>query len=390
MRILRLGPLMLLLAAMAPAARAPAANGTLTVAQLTAFIKSSVELKQQDKQVVMYLKTVKLSERLDDRTVEDYQGMGVGPKTLAELEHLRDESATLRKPPPPAAEKPPPPPAPPPDSITQGKIIDAAREYAMSYTKQLPNFLCAQVTRRYWDPANSGSWGQLDTITQKLSYYDQEEHYETISVSGRGNDDLPLSKLGGVTSSGEFGSQMREIFDPGSHADFSWDHWGKLRAKLQYVFAYRVPQQYSHYRMTYNNTMEIVPGYQGLIYIDEDTGLISRLTLEPVNIPSTFPVLSAKTTLDYDYAEIGESVFLLPLRAELISTQNTPQYPRLSTRNDIEFRLYRKFGAEAKITFAPDALPDDKVKDEPVDGATAPAKAPAPKPPAPGQTKPPQ
>ncbi len=387
MRILRLCPLMLVFAAMAPAA---GPSNSLTVAQLTAFIKSSVELKQQDKQVVLYLKTVKLSEQLDDRTVEEYQGLGVGPKTLAELEHLRDESATLRKAPPPPAEKPPPTPAPPPDSITQGKIIDAAREYALSYTKQLPNFLCAQVTRRYWDPASSGSWGQLDTITQKLSYYDQQEHYDMISVSGRGNDDPPLSTLGGVTSSGEFGSQMKEIFDPGSHADFSWDHWGKLRTKIQFVFAYRVPQQYSHYRMTYNNTMEIVPGYQGLIYIDKDTGLISRLTLEPVNIPSTFPVLSAKTTLDYDYAEIGDSQFLLPLRAQLISTQNTPQYARLSTRNDIEFRLYRKFGAEAKITFAPDALPDDKVKEEPADNGTAPVTKPVTKPQAPGQTKPPQ
>ena len=389
MRILRLCPWLLLTGALAPAA---GPSNLLTVEKLTAFVKSSMEMKLPDKQIVLYLKTVKLSEQLDDRTVEEYQGMGVGPKTLAELEHLRDESATLRKAPPPPAQKPPPTPAPPPDSITQGKIIDAARAYALSYTKQLPNFLCAQVTRRYWDPTSSGSWGQLDTITDKLSYFDQQEHYETISVSGRGNDDLPLSKLGGVTSSGEFGSQMKEIFDPGSHADFSWDHWGKLRAKLQFVFAYRVPQQYSHYRMTYNNSMEIVPGYQGLIYIDKETGLISRLTLEPVNIPSTFPVLSAKTTLDYDYAEIGDSVFLLPLRAELISTQNTPQYAKLSTRNDIEFRLYRKFGAEAKITFAPDALPDDKVKEEPADAGDgkAPAKAPVAKPQAPEQTKPPQ
>ncbi len=39
---------------------------------------------------------------------------------------------------------------------------------------------------------------------------------------------------------------------------------------------------------------------------------------------------------------------------------------RYLSKNEVEFRLYRKFGAEATITFdTPDALPDDKTKEQP-------------------------
>ena len=47
-----------------------AADMNLTVNQLTTFIQSAVKLKQPDKQVAEYLHHVKLTEKLDDRTIE--------------------------------------------------------------------------------------------------------------------------------------------------------------------------------------------------------------------------------------------------------------------------------------------------------------------------------
>ena len=67
--------------------------------------------------------------------------------------------------------------------------------------------------------------------------------------------------------------------------------------------------------------------------------------------------------LDFDYADIGGSTFLLPLRAEI-----RMRHDRNLSRNVIEFRLYRKFSADAKISFdapTPDALPDDQTKEQP-------------------------
>src|SRR5690242_21761277 len=102
---------------------------TISVDNLVKFIQSTIQLKQPDRQVAEYLRHVKLSNRLDDRTIEDLQGQGAGPKTVQALKDLRDSSAALPTPPPPTP-KPVVTQIPPPDSIEQGKILNDVRDYA--------------------------------------------------------------------------------------------------------------------------------------------------------------------------------------------------------------------------------------------------------------------
>ncbi len=128
------------------------ATTKLTVEQLVSFIRSAIQLKQQDRQVASYLGTVTLTQRLDDVTIETLQGEGAGPRTVEALKALREASQTLSAPPRPTPTPPPPPPIPPPSQEERNKVIEQAREYAMNYTKSLPDFLCTQVTRRYVDP----------------------------------------------------------------------------------------------------------------------------------------------------------------------------------------------------------------------------------------------
>jgi hypothetical protein len=85
-------------------ALALAANAemSLTVNQLIKFIQSAIQLKQPDRQVAEYLKHVKMVEKLDDQTIEDLQGQGAGPKTVAVLKDLgrpplRSEKPRLRR-----------------------------------------------------------------------------------------------------------------------------------------------------------------------------------------------------------------------------------------------------------------------------------------------------
>src|SRR5271157_5210842 len=99
---------------------------TITVAQLVTFVHSTLQLRQPDRQVAEYLHHVHLTNKLDDRTIEDLAGQGAGPKTVAVLRLLRDASSNLAAPP-----APPPAPIliqiPPPDSLEQGHILDQAR-----------------------------------------------------------------------------------------------------------------------------------------------------------------------------------------------------------------------------------------------------------------------
>jgi hypothetical protein len=352
--------LLLLVTALALTA---AGEMSLTVEKLTEFIRSAVQMKSADKQVAETLRHFKMTEKLDDRTIEELQSLGAGPKTVAALKELGDASATL----PEAAPPPPKPvvvPLEPPDSIEQARIIDEAREYVMNYTKSLPNFICVQVTRRDVDRAGNGtSWYHLDTITAKLTYDGRSEDYEVIMKNDQPVTNVKMDQVGGsAISTGEFGSMMAEIFDAHSQAHFSWDHWATLRGRRTYVFAYDIEQENSRYRMKEQETgKEIVPAYRGLVYIDKETNGVTKLTLNPYNIPADFPVHEAHEALDYDMQKIGDVQYMLPLKAVL-----TSKLTRFMTKNDIEFRLYRKFETGSTIKFdTPDALPDDQTKEKP-------------------------
>ncbi|MGP0071091.1 MAG: hypothetical protein ACLPWF_04060 [Bryobacteraceae bacterium] len=333
----------------------------LTVAKLTDFIKSAVSLKQPDKQVADTLRHFKMTEKLDDRAIEELQSLGAGPKTVAALKELGDASASL----PEAAPPPPAPvvvPIPPPDSVEQAKVIDEAREYVENYTKSLPNFICVQVTRRDVDRAGTGtSWYHMDTITARLSYNGQHEDYEVILKDNQPVNNVKMEQLGGTVSAGEFGTMMSDIFDPRSQAQFSWDHWATLRGRRNYVFAYDIAQEYSQYHVKEVETnQEIVPAYRGLIYVDRDTKTLTKITLNPYNIPTGFPIHEIHESLDYDFQTIGDSQYMLPLKAVL-----TSKLARYGTRNDIEFRLYRKFETGSTIKFdTPDPLPEDQTKEK--------------------------
>jgi hypothetical protein len=72
----------------------------------------------------------------------------------------------------------------------------------------------------------------------------------------------------------------------------------------------------------------------------------------------------ATTILDYDYVDISGHPFLLPLKSE---TQMSAD--GVLSKNDTEFRLYRKYSAEADIKYdiTPDPLPADQPPPKTVD-----------------------
>lgn len=352
----------------------------LSVDKVVDMVRSSIALQQDDKKVADYLKKVKLTQRLTEKNVEDLIAQGAGPHTAAALRNLSKESANLPAPgtdptySPATAPQPaigtgaasigPKKTFPPPDSVKQAAILDQIRQYAENYTQNLPNFLCTRVDRRYVDPNYTPSggdrWHIINTLTARVSYSDGRENTQTVLINNQpilGNFD-PKKVGGGTVSTGEFGSMMAEIFDQKSQAQFNWDHWGNLDGRLMAVYNYFIDSGHSSYDIDYNGEQRIITAYKGLVYADPDTGVVYRIKFEAVDIPSSFPVQAASEILDYDQVDINNNKYICPLRAQLFLRSG-----RQRTKNDIEFRLYRKFGTESSITYdTPDALPDNREK----------------------------
>jgi hypothetical protein len=344
------------------------AQQQLSVDKLVQFITSSISQKNQDKEVAGFLASVKLSEKLDPRVVEDLQGRGAGPKTVAALNHLAEVSAAMPAP-APKAEAPKPKPIPPPSAEEQQKVLDEVRQYALNYSKTLPDFICLEVTRRYYDPhykpGTDGSWAISDRIAEKLTYYDQKEKYEPISRNETSLYGKSSESLGGALSRNEFGTLMKEVFDPETRAEFHWTRWSTLAKHLVYVYSYSVDQPHSKWTLDYERKQQVTPGYHGEIFVEKGTNAIWRITVEP-EPPASFPMQNIREILDYRYTDISGQSFLLPQTGEVIMRADG-----IGSKNDIEFRSYRKYSADTSITF-------DDTDDKP--GAEEPKPEQSPKP----------
>jgi hypothetical protein len=345
------------------------AQRQMTVEQLISFIRSSIQMRNDDRRVADFVRNIKLTEKLEARTVEELQGLGAGQRTVAALKSLVTASAAL-----PAA-APPAPSAPvvtipPPSPAELKQILAELTQNALNYTKNLPNFICTQVTRRRADPTGSDDWRLMDTIQERLSYSDNKEDYQVVLWNNRAVNNVSHSQLGGVTSSGEFGTMLSQIFSPKANTEFEWERWATLRSRRMYVFSFRVRQANSEYSIYHQPSgRTIVAGYHGLIYADRDTKMVMRIRLD-CDLPLDFPIQQVSLDLNYDFTQIADQEFVLPLKADLRSKEG-----RLIAWNEVEFRLYRKFSTEASIVFdTPEPIPEDQLQEQPVQPDPAPKK----------------
>ena len=337
------------------------AQSRVTAEQVVQFVQSAIRLRQDDGQVAKEVQKLKVSTRLDAATVTSLQRSGAGPKTVAALGKLAEESASL----PPAAAAPKADAAAPtaPSPAEQKRIEESIREAALAYTENLPNYICTQVTERKVDPKGSGDWHKEDTIQEQLSYNDHQENYKVVMINDRLALDKQHEKLGGATSSGEFGSILRSLFDPHNETEFEWTRLVRLGRpngeRVANVLAFRVRKPV--YTIQHLNS-SITVGYHGFLWADRETSAILRLKFDCDNIPDDFPIKSLALDLNYDYVEIAGQRYALPLLLDIHAREG-----QLVSWNEARYANYRKFGADATISFdAPDAPPAEKLGEKPV------------------------
>ena len=245
-----------------------------------------------------------------------------------------------------------------PSREEQARVLEAARQAALDYTKALPDFICTEIISRSSDASGKGkAWSAVDDLMVLLTYFGRQEHYRLVQMNhmpaGESYDSLP-----GATSQGEFGTMLRRVFEPSCAATFLWRNWAEVRKRSVQVYSYRVARANSTLSLTYANgpdSSEMVAGYHGLVYIDPGASTALRVTLEADGLKG-FQVDLAGTTLDYDYAGVGGHPYLLPLKAEIRMRTGESM-----TRNVVDFLAYRKFAVDTTVLFPKAGEPVDKL-----------------------------
>lgn len=227
----------------------------------------------------------------------------------------------------------------------QKTLWDEAAKNAMGYLEHLPDFRCTQETHRFTAPLKTpDQLKEADSYKADLMYEGGKERYQTIEVNGVKAESSPVLNQG-IRARSEFGSMLRGLFDPDVAASYKWSGRAMAMGVLCQVFDVEVSKAKSNFMLNYGGRRELA-AYTGRVFIDEESGMVRRLTIQGVGLQKEFGLQSPALSLDYGLVKIGKEDYLLPLRSVL-----QLRHARAFVRNETVFRAYRKFEAESQIKF---------------------------------------
>jgi hypothetical protein len=227
----------------------------------------------------------------------------------------------------------------------QKQLWDSAAKNAMGYLDQLPNFRCVQETHRFTAPVKTPDLlKEADSYQDELIFEDGKERYQRLEANGVKADNAPIEDKG-ISSRNEFGTLLRGLFDPSIDATYHWAGRSMALGVLCQVFEFEVSRAKSNFVLHSGTTVESA-AYTGRVFIDEETGMVRRLTIQGTGLSKDFGLQMPSLSLDYGMVKVGEKDYLLPLRSTLQLRQG-----KVFVRNETVFRGYRKFQAESQIKY---------------------------------------
>ncbi len=217
------------------------------------------------------------------------------------------------------------------------EIINDARDAAVKFTAQLPDFLVQQVTTRYSSTTIPASWRAIGTVTADAACVDGKEEYRNIAISGKPASG-PVESTG-TWSTGEFAVTLEDILAPGEET---------LGSRRAYVFDLAVEESNSHWVIVAPTGRQYRPRYKGTIWVDKETRRVLRIEQSTSLFPSGAPYDTAESVIEYGFVNIENKSYLLPVESEdLACLKGTGN----CVRNVISFQSYRKFSANIDIKF---------------------------------------
>lgn len=255
-------------------------------------------------------------------------------------------------------------------SETEGdELLQRTRNVTLAAANAMPDFIVKQIIKRYVAYGNTTNWVPQDNLSIAVGYRaNAGEQYKLLTVNGmptgeevkEGKD---ISKyVKGTTSSGvEYISALADIFKPEARTEFKMVDTDVIQTRRTIVYEYSVKKEFSQLSLSVGETgNSTVAGSRGRMWIDRELDRVIRFEQIATEIPGDFPITAASSTIDYDWVNINDHKYLLPMHSEILLTTVQPKFV-LQSRNDVRFRSYQKFGAELKVV---DEVSGDDITDE--------------------------
>lgn len=235
-----------------------------------------------------------------------------------------------------------------PHAAEQAASLNAIREYALSYSRRLPDFTCTQKTRQtivvHTETLNE--FKEFDCGTKQNTWF-AKPAIALAEGAGLPAPGAATDRLMGSSWRGEFGKVLDIVFDPETGADLRWDRVATLNGRRVSVVAFRVPQSRGYGLVESRRTIQVP--FKGLVYADYETGAVVRIEMKCIDIPGDSEYKGADLTLEYSPAHVGGGEFMLPSRYLARFRMG-----RGEVTSEAEYTAWRRFSADTAIRFGDD------------------------------------
>jgi len=199
-----------------------------------------------------------------------------------------------------------------------------------------------------------------DRLRLDVAIADDSEMYSWVHEDQFGDRDLGDLVRQGATSTGEFSSYVRAIFETNA-ASFSFKGESQWNGRRVWQYSFRVPLSRSGYTVS-NKTLDRLTGYSGSFSADAETLDLLKLEIQTDPLPPELGMCQVATMLDYTQVRMNSVDFLLPSEANMRIAEPDGGI----SHNRSQFSGCHEFLGESKLIF------DDRATSEaPVSAAPA-------------------
>jgi hypothetical protein len=255
-----------------------------------------------------------------------------------------------------------------PTAATWQQFLDSVRQTVLAHINTLPDFVCTQYVKRLTKFGSLGDWRIVDEIVAEVSNHENGEHYRIFTINNKPHPpETGVDMITGFSSVGDFANALYQVFSPESNASFRMEGSARIHGRKTVRVRFHVAQRNSRYYTGWEDK-KVATAYRGHCWIDLATQRVVRLESEAVDVPRLIPVRASSHSTDYDLIEITGNKHWLPVRAsaelQVVNEQDCAPVDLLGVihrgsgdicsrtmrvRNVIEYKEYRKFGAEVRL-----------------------------------------
>ena len=243
-------------------------------------------------------------------------------------------------------------------------VLEKARAATLESVEQMPDFVVKQLITRAHAAGQTRNWVTDDRLVIGVSYRESEgEKYRLLAINGivgaaQTDEQSDYASTGGTSSTGEFVTELKNLFADYSKTEFKFVNEEDLRGRRALVYDFEIKRSNSRLTIGYGKTEAVLAGESGRVWIDREKARVVRVERTATEMPPSFPITASEQTIDYEWVTIpGRGEYLLPARSVLVMTASDRGRVEQS-RNDIRFRNYQKYGSELKI------IDDDIIEEE--------------------------